>query len=226
MVEPGLRGPEWDAESIGHLGQRQPEVVMEDEDGALLEGQPPEGALELVAVVDGEDARAARRLVDRTGVRMSADQRRATPGLGVALVGQDPMEPGLEAVGIAKRSQLAPGDDERGLHRVLGQVGVAQDPARDRHAPIADHAGKGVEGLVVAPLRLVHERSMHPFSPSLRPVHVDRSHGRGVQCGRRFNLRGCAPDRAARRGGRAARPGCRSTSGRGRGRTTGRRPSR
>ena len=81
---------------------------------------------------------------------MSADHRRATPGLGVALVGQDPMEPGLEAIGIAERSKLAPGDDEGRLNGVLGQVGVAQDPARDRHAPIADHAGEGVEGLLVA----------------------------------------------------------------------------
>ena len=83
------------------------------------------------------------------------------------------MEPGLEEIGIAKRSQLAPGHDQGRLHGVLGQVGVAQDPTRDRHASIADLAGEGVEGLLVAPLRSVHEISMHPFLLGPRPVRLD-----------------------------------------------------
>ncbi len=72
------------------------------------------------------------------------------------------MEPGLEEFGVAKRSQLPPRHDEGRLDGVLGEVGITQDPARDRHASIADHAGEGVEGLLVALLRLVHEISMHP----------------------------------------------------------------
>ena len=98
------------------------------------------------------------------------------------------MEPGLEAIGIAKRSKLAPGHDEGRLNGVLGQVGVAQDPARDRHASIADHAGKGVEGLLVAPLRPVHEFSMHPFLLAPRRVRLDVSQGRGSGPCQRFNL--------------------------------------
>jgi len=123
---------------------------MEDEDRALLEGQPPEGALELVAVVDSEELARLGRLLDRK----DADVRRpatVAPGLGVALVGQDPMEPGLEAVGIAQRAKLAPGRDQRGLHRVVRQVGIAQDPVRNRHASIADRAGKGVVVIVPDP---------------------------------------------------------------------------
>ena len=92
--------------------------------------------------------------------RQDPDVRRpatATPGLGVALVGQDPVEPGFEAIGISQRPQLTPRHDERSLDRVLGEVGVAQDPERDRHAPVADRASQGVEGLLVALLRAVHE---------------------------------------------------------------------
>ena len=48
------------------------------------------------------------------------------------------MEPRFEAVGIPEGPQLAPRDDERGLDRVFGQVAVAQDPMRDRHASVAD----------------------------------------------------------------------------------------
>ena len=88
-----------------------------------------------------------------------------TPGLGVTLIRQDPVQPWFESIGIAKRPELAPTGDERGLHRVLGHVGVAQDPVRNRHAPIADRPGEGVEGLSVAPLCTVHERSMHPTLP-------------------------------------------------------------
>jgi hypothetical protein len=77
-------------------------------------------------------------------------------------MGQDPVQPGLERVGIAQCAHLPPGGDQCGLDRVLGQVGVAQDPNRDRHALVAGRAGKGVEGLSVALLRPVNERSLHP----------------------------------------------------------------
>jgi hypothetical protein len=65
------------------------------------------------------------------------------------------MEPGLEEIGVAQRAELAPGGDQRALHRILGQICVAQDPNRDRHAPVADRAGKGVERLGVALLRSI-----------------------------------------------------------------------
>ena len=74
-MEAGLRRPARDAEAIRHLGQRQPDVVVEDEHGPLLEGQPPEGSLELVAIVDGQDL-ARLRVGPSTGrSRISADQR-------------------------------------------------------------------------------------------------------------------------------------------------------
>src|SRR5215213_8256103 len=41
-----------DAEGLGNLDQRQPEVVVQDEDRALLDRQLPERPLELVAIED------------------------------------------------------------------------------------------------------------------------------------------------------------------------------
>jgi hypothetical protein len=161
-METGLGGPDRDTESFGHFGEWQPDVVVEDEHGALLEGEPPEGALEFVVVVDGHVLARLGRLLD--GQDADVDRpATATPGLGVALVGQDPMEPRFEAIGITERPNLAPGGDERCLHRVLGLIGVPKDPTRDRHASVADHAGEGVEGLRVALLRAIHERSVHPL---------------------------------------------------------------
>ena len=100
-----------------------------------------------------------------TGHGQNADLGRpatAAPGLGVALVGQDPVQPRLETIGVPQGPQLAPGRDQRGLNGVVGTVGVAQDPKRDRHASVADRAGERVEGLSIPSLRLVNERSMHP----------------------------------------------------------------
>ena len=70
---------------------------MEDEDRSLLDGEPPEGPLELVAIVDGQDVAGLARPV---GVQ-DPDRGRpltATPGRGVALMGQDPVEPRLETL--------------------------------------------------------------------------------------------------------------------------------
>ena len=91
----------------------------------------------------------------------------ATPGLGVAGIGQDPMEPGLEELGIPQGADLAPGGQQRGLDGVVGVVEVAQDPERDRHASVAGQARQCVECLSIALLRLNDQCCVHP---SLRTV--------------------------------------------------------
>jgi hypothetical protein len=137
---------------------------MKDKDGALLERQSPEGPLELVAIVDGQDFGRLGLTVHRQHPNLGLHAA-PTPGLGVALMRQDPVEPWLEGVGVAQRPELTPCGDQRGLHRVICPIGVTQDPERDCHAAIADHAGEGIEGLPITPLRLVHERSLHPTLP-------------------------------------------------------------
>ncbi len=168
MVQAGLRGPDGDSESIRHLGDREPEVVVEDQDGALLDGEPPEGSLEQVAVVHGQVFVRAGRARDGKDPRALGPSL-ATPGLGVARVGEDAVEPRLEAGRVAKRAELVPGGDQRALHGILGQVEVAEDPHRDRQARVADQARQGVERFRVAPLRLLDEFDLHP---SLRSVAV------------------------------------------------------
>ena len=139
--------------------------MVEHKNRPLLEGEPPEGPLELVAVVDGQDVGRLDLAAHRQHPDLDLHASPA-PGLGVALVGQDPVQPGFESVGVAKRSKLPPGGNERGLHRVVRSVGVAQDPKRDRHALVADQTSEGIEGLSVAPSRTFDERSCAPDSPS------------------------------------------------------------
>ena len=141
-------------------------VVVKDENGALLERQPPEGPLELVAVIDGQDVGRLCLAVHRQHPDLRAHAA-PTPGLSVALMRQDPVQPRFEGVGITQAPELTPTGDERGLHRVVGPIGVTQDPERNRHAAIADQAGKGVEGLPITLPCAVHQRSLHPDTPSM-----------------------------------------------------------
>src|SRR3954451_23916745 len=55
VVQSGLCRPEWNTKVCGHFGQWQPDVVVKDKDSALLEREPPEGALQLIAIVDAQD---------------------------------------------------------------------------------------------------------------------------------------------------------------------------
>ena len=128
VVQAGLRSPDGNSGSCRHLGDRKPEVVVEDQDGALLDGEPPEGALEQVAVVHGQVVVGAVRALDGKDPRALVPPL-ATPGLGVARVGEDAVEPRFEAGWVAQGSKLGPGRDQGGLDGVLGQVDVAEDPA-------------------------------------------------------------------------------------------------
>ena len=151
------------------------------------ERQPPEGTLELVAVLDCQDARRLGRSVDREQPDVGGPAR-ATPGLGVALVGQNPVEPGFESIGIAQRSQLPPGHDKGRLDGILGEVGVTQDPVRDPHASVADLASEVVEGLLVALLRAINELTMHSTLLVPRSAMVTDQRVRASGDRQRFNL--------------------------------------
>jgi hypothetical protein len=65
VVESRFGRAERNAQPVRKLRQRQPDVVVEHEDGSLLQRQPPEGALELVAIVDAEKTAELHRPVDR-----------------------------------------------------------------------------------------------------------------------------------------------------------------
>ena len=65
-----------DAEKLGDLHQRQPEIVVQDEDRALLDREPAEGPLQFVAVVDDAGAIRGGRPVGGT-TRTLANQGRA-----------------------------------------------------------------------------------------------------------------------------------------------------
>jgi amidohydrolase len=163
---------------------------MKDEDGALLKRQPSERSVELIAVMNRDNA----VLGGRVHGGQEADVRRpapATPRLGIALVRQDPMQPGLETVAVAQRPELAPRSNERGLYGVFGEIEVAQDPNGDGHAAVTDLAGQGVERRLIAMFRQLHERSLQ-LMPQIRMV--TESQGNDARTGPKGSISGTLGD--------------------------------
>jgi hypothetical protein len=151
----GLDRPEWKSGSCRHLGQREPEIVVEDHNGALLNGEPSESALELVPVLDSGVVVGAVFSLDGQEANLSRPTP-ALPGLGIAGIDENSVEPGLEALGIPQGAKFAPGGQQRRLDGVVSKVEVAQDPERDRHASVAGQASKRIEGFAIASLRLLY----------------------------------------------------------------------
>ena len=129
---------------------------MQDEHGSLLHGQPPEDAFELVTVGHGgADIRRRPCLpVD------DADLGRvplATAGLRITGMHEDPMDPRLEAMGLAEPRQLSPRGEEGVLQCVLREPGIPQDAERDGEQPVAHLVHQEREGIRITASCSLHE---------------------------------------------------------------------
>jgi hypothetical protein len=158
VEEAGLRSSEGNAKVVGDLGHTHPEAVAKDQDGALVRRKAPERAVQLIPVMDAQVSVGSGRSVGLQDGDVCREPA-ASPRFGVAGVDKDPMEPGFEPIELAQRGKLAPNLDERHLYGVFGQVGVAQDSVRNKHALPADLANEGGEGLLVALPGSIHNRS-------------------------------------------------------------------
>ena len=98
------------------------------------------------------------------------------------------MEPRIEAIRVAQTWQVAPRTDQGLLHGVLGPVGVTEDESCGRVQPTDRGACKRLEGVMIAPLRPLHELSLHGGLTDLCAPF-----GRAVQ----YVARGC-PNRSRR----------------------------
>ena len=172
-MQPGLEGADGDVEDDRRLGIGQPQVVVDDEHGALLGGQAAKASLQLVAhgrLVLG----VAKPTPDGGG---HVDLHRVTlpglPCLPIAGVDEQPMEPGVEAVGVADGANVQPGGHERLLDGIGRPVVAPQDQPRGSVQLIERARGQRREGVVVAVPGAKDEVSLHRTPGSLRPTgHV------------------------------------------------------
>ena len=117
-MESGLHGPDRHAEDVGDVGQGKPHVVVQDEDRPVLGRQPAERSIEAVAIVHRDGRIGTARSVDRQR-RDVGDPSPVSPQLLVTGIDEEAVEPWREAIGITEPRELAPGEEERLLNRVL-----------------------------------------------------------------------------------------------------------
>jgi hypothetical protein len=84
--------------------------------------------------------------------------------LAVARADDEPIEPSIEAVGIADRADVEPGRDERLLDRVGRNVVVAEDEASCPMETVVRLGGQPREGVLVAAPGPEYEISLHVSS--------------------------------------------------------------
>ena len=139
VMESGAGRPRRDAERLGDLGGRVPEVVVQYEDRPLFGRQPAEPAVKLVPVGDGEQVIGRGRSVDRQHAKVrcpAALSRR----LCDADIDEEALEPRIEAVRIAESPEVTPGDHQRVLQGILGPIDVTEDALGDRKEPVTPNA--------------------------------------------------------------------------------------
>jgi succinyl-CoA synthetase beta subunit len=133
---------------------------MEDDHGPHLRFEPEEAAFELVAVDDRR-----RRVGDRRGVDLGQLDVHAVPACPSRLidagVDEQPMQPGIEPVGIPERGQITPGPDERVLDGILGPFDIPEHEPGGRIQTGDRGACQLGEGVMIAFPRSLHEVSLH-----------------------------------------------------------------
>ena len=92
--------------------------------------------------------------VDRGRGSTSTRWRRSRRASSMQARYEQPVEPGVEAIGAAQCGQVTPGPDERLLDGVLGLVGIAQDEPGGSVQPEERGACQRGEGVMIAPSAL------------------------------------------------------------------------
>ncbi len=161
-----LAVPEGDPEHIGGLWQRQAQVVVKDDDRALLGIQVTHATRQVVpvsrerlAIAHGERGDLGERDLDASPPRLAQ--------LIAAGVQEEPVEPGFEAIGVAKGREVPPAADHRLLDGLVRTVGIAQDERGCRLQPAHRGACEYGEGVMIALPRSFHEVPLH-VPPRLR----------------------------------------------------------
>ena len=134
----------------------------------MLRWQAAEAAIELIPICDAPVVVGRGRDVHRQDAEIR-DPAALAFGFDETRPDDEPMEPRVEPVRIAKTRQVAPGDDERLLQGVFGAVDIAEDPVGQRVEPVAARPDQvGVRLPVTAPCRL-DEIAIHRAGFRWRP---------------------------------------------------------
>ena len=137
-----LRRPERDPERRRHLWQRMAEEVVGDDDRSVRRDRGGASARSTWS----RSATAGRRSSTGTlggGSQLDLDDPAASPRRIIeAGTDGEPVDPGVEPVGVAQPREVPPGVDQRILDRVARELRVPEDEAGGRVQPRDDPAGR------------------------------------------------------------------------------------
>ena len=157
-MEARLRGPERNAERGRHLRNRLADIDMEHDERAELGIEPPQGGIERFALRDvAFEISGMAEVID---VDRQLDLNGSTPlaaGQPEARTHGQAMDPGLESIGVAQARQVPPRRDQRFLDGIPSQLGIPKDEPGGPAETTDQHAGERGEGVMIAPLRALHE---------------------------------------------------------------------
>jgi hypothetical protein len=160
VVKAGPDRPLGNAKRLSELNRLQPDVVMEDEDGPLLGGQPTKAPFELIALRDWDRLVRVVRSINGKGTDAGLPAS-GSARFGVAEADQQLTHPTLEPIDIAEGRQFAPRDHQSLLHDILGATVVTDDAKGDREEPIGVRIREEAECVPVAMLGQRDELSIH-----------------------------------------------------------------
>jgi hypothetical protein len=169
VMEPGPDGPGRETEELGDLAGLVAHVVAEHEDRPLIGVEAPKSTVELVAIRQGQEIVACGRIVEREHVEVG-DPPSLPPGFGDADVGEESMDPGVEAVRIAEVRQVPPGDHQRVLQGILGPIDIPEDPICDREETVTATLDQVDERRLISSLGRLDEVAIHRMLPAVAPV--------------------------------------------------------
>lgn len=139
---------------------------MQDDDGGPLGLEGPKRAIQRVplrdqrrSVLDARDDDGSELDLDRTP---PASTQRVETGID-----DESMEPRVEPIRVSQRGQVTPGSDARLLDRVPRQVRVPEDQSGGSVQARDGGAGKHSEGVMIASLGPLDERSLVHVHPSV-----------------------------------------------------------
>ena len=168
-MEARFRGPQRDPHRCGGVRERQAEVVVKDDHGAVFRLEMADATLDQVAVGRGRLGVRHRERMDLGELDLDASAL-GRPELIAAGVEEEPVEPRLEAIGVAQAGQVPPAPDERLLDGVLRAVGIPEDESGRGVQSTDRGACQQGEGVMIALPRPLHEVSLHVALVSARPV--------------------------------------------------------
>ena len=131
---------------------------MEHDHGPVLGAKPPEAAIDGVPVRDGPGA----VVLDPRRRQLHPARRVAALAICLAVdaANQDPVQPGVEAVKVAKAAQVPPAEDERFLDGLVRKVAVAKHELGDVEQSADRRSGKLGERRAIACPRPLDQLSL------------------------------------------------------------------